>query len=38
MKYLLDTDAFSDIVRGVPDVEARFARVSRSLMRISTVT
>jgi tRNA(fMet)-specific endonuclease VapC len=38
MKYLLDTDAFSDIVRGVPDVEARFARVSRSLVRISTVT
>jgi predicted nucleic acid-binding protein len=38
MKYLLDTDAFSDIVRGVSEVEARFARVSRSLVRISTVT
>jgi predicted nucleic acid-binding protein len=27
MKYLLDTDAFSDIVRGTPNVEARFSSV-----------
>jgi len=38
MKYLLDTDAFSDIVRSVPNVAARFSSVSSSLVRISTVT
>jgi len=38
VKYLLDTDAFSDIVRSVPNVAARFSSVSSSLVRISTVT
>ena len=38
MKYLLDTDAFSDIVRSVPNVAARFSSVSASLVRITTVT
>ncbi len=38
MKYLLDTDAFSDIVRGVPNVAARFSCLLPSLVRISTVT
>src|SRR5579859_6596681 len=38
MKYLLDTDAFSDIVRGNTDVEARCSRIPLSLVRISSVT
>jgi tRNA(fMet)-specific endonuclease VapC len=38
MKYLLDTDAFSDIVRGTPNVEAHFSSIPRSLVRISSVT
>jgi tRNA(fMet)-specific endonuclease VapC len=38
VKYLLDTDAFSDLVRGVPNVEVRFSCVPRSLIRISAVT
>jgi tRNA(fMet)-specific endonuclease VapC len=38
MKYLLDTDTFSDIVRGNANVEARFARTSLSLLGISSVT
>ena len=37
-KYLLDTDAFSDIMRGIPNVEARFWRASPSLVRVSAVT
>ena len=38
MKYLLDTDAFSDIVRGTPNVEAHFSSIPHSLVRISSVT
>jgi tRNA(fMet)-specific endonuclease VapC len=38
MKYLLDTDAFSDIVRSVPNVVARFSSVTPSLVSVSTVT
>jgi len=38
MKYLLDTDAFSDIVRGVSNVKWRFSHAPPSLVRISSVT
>jgi tRNA(fMet)-specific endonuclease VapC len=38
MRYLLDTDAFSDLVRGVPSVKARFSLAGLSSVRISTVT
>jgi len=38
MRYLLDTDAFSDLVRGVPNVKARFSLAGLSSVRISTVT
>ena len=38
MKYLLDTDAFSDIVRGNTHVEWRFSRTPLSTMGISSVT
>jgi tRNA(fMet)-specific endonuclease VapC len=38
MKYLLDTDAFSDIVRGNTHVEVRFSRTPLSLVGISSVT
>ncbi len=38
MKYLLDTDAFSDIVRGVPNVKWRFSHAPPSLVRVSSVT
>jgi predicted nucleic acid-binding protein len=32
MKYLLDTDAFSDIVRGDTNVEWRFSRTRLSVI------
>lgn len=38
MKYLLDTDAFSDVVRGNSDVEWRFSHTPVSMMGISSVT
>jgi tRNA(fMet)-specific endonuclease VapC len=38
MKYLLDTDAFSDIVRGNINVEARFSSIPLPLVGISSVT
>jgi predicted nucleic acid-binding protein len=38
MTYLLDTDAFSDLVRGVPNVKGRFSLVGLSSVRISTVS
>lgn len=38
MKYLLDTDAFSDIVRGNTNVEWRFSRTPLSIIGISSVT
>ncbi len=38
MKYLLDTDAFSDIVRGNINVEWRFSQTPISLIGISSVT
>jgi tRNA(fMet)-specific endonuclease VapC len=38
MKYLLDTDAFSDIVRGNANVELRFSRTPVSMIGISSVT
>jgi tRNA(fMet)-specific endonuclease VapC len=38
MKYLLDTDAFSDIARGVVGVKARFSAVGQTLIRISSVS
>jgi tRNA(fMet)-specific endonuclease VapC len=38
MKYLLDTDAFSDIVRGNINVESRFSRTPLPLIGISSVT
>src|SRR5579859_7508271 len=38
MKYLLDTDAFSDLVREDEHVSSRFSLVRPSLVRISTVT
>jgi predicted nucleic acid-binding protein len=34
MRYLLDTDAFSDLVRGVPSVKARFS--SRDCLRFAS--
>jgi tRNA(fMet)-specific endonuclease VapC len=38
MQYLLDTDAFSDIVRRLPYVYERFCRTPPSQVRISSVT
>jgi predicted nucleic acid-binding protein len=38
MRYLLDTDAFSDLIRGVPNVKARFSLAGLSPVRISNVT
>ncbi len=38
MKYLLDTDAFSDIVRGNLEVEQQFSRTPPSMVGISSVT
>lgn len=38
MRYLLDTDAFSDIVRGNTHVEWRFSRTPLSMIGISSVT
>lgn len=38
MKYLLDTDAFSDIVRGNVQVEWQFSRTPPSMVGISSVT
>jgi tRNA(fMet)-specific endonuclease VapC len=38
VQYLLDTDAFSDLVRGDENVKTRVSLVPRSLIRISTVT
>jgi tRNA(fMet)-specific endonuclease VapC len=38
MKYLLDTDAFSDMVKGNINVECRFSRTPISLIGISSVT
>jgi tRNA(fMet)-specific endonuclease VapC len=38
MKYLLDTDTFSDLVRGVPNVMDRLSLAGDSSVRISTVT
>jgi predicted nucleic acid-binding protein len=35
MRYLLDTDAFSDLIRGVPNVKARFSLAGLSPVRIS---
>ena len=36
MKYLLDTDAFSDIVRGTPNVEAHFLSIPPAAEAAST--
>ena len=38
MRYLLDSDAFSDLVRGHEHVMTRFSLTDSSLIRISTVT
>lgn len=38
MKYLLDTDAFSDLVRGEEHVMMRFSLIPTSFVRISSVT
>jgi tRNA(fMet)-specific endonuclease VapC len=38
MKYLLDTDTFSDIVRGNVIVEARFSRAPLPLIGVSSIT
>ena len=38
MKHLLDTDAFSDIVRGNVQVELQFSRTPPSMVGISSVT
>jgi hypothetical protein len=37
MKYLLDTDAFSDIVRGDTNVEWRFSRTPLSVIGMWSV-
>lgn len=38
MKYLLDTNVLSDIVRDVPFVKPHFSSINPGLCRISTVT
>jgi predicted nucleic acid-binding protein len=38
LKYLLDTDAFSDIVRGNPHVEWQFSRIPLPMIGISSAT